>query len=69
VYPNTFLTLALAVRGKAPLPISKTTGLFQKPVWALGRKEDIFFAPEMEPRFVGPGANLGLGRLGSCLGR
>ena len=45
VQPNTFLTLALggsegtAVRGKAPVPISQTTGLVQKPVSALGRKE------------------------------
>jgi len=54
VQPKIFLTLASAVTGKFPVPISQTTGLVQKPVWVLGRKEKIFFAPGMEPRFVGP---------------
>lgn len=50
--PNTFLTLVLdggegtAVRGKAPVPISQATGLVEKPVWALGRKEKKYFLSE-----------------------
>jgi len=49
VQPNIFLTLALdgsegtTVRGKAAVPISQTTGLVQKAVEALERKEENIF--------------------------